>query len=361
MIRTSRDDCVCSCYRLFVHLIILMAIWYISGELLKVKSLSVLVLGYFQPSWAGGKEDREHFVQCKTMWIRVFAVKGKRYFFSVWAGERFSKRWGLGIWPGFKGCVCVGGLKYQKDFCCFSGVLEIYQWYSGGELWGDKLQSSWMAFLAKRESCMDWWLLSVKGLAPYAGACVLQTWFPWVSKATCCQDSDRHLPSTWVGNSQWCLQNAFVNTSTLYRKACSGENQSPWSEASISQSLTWGSLGYSSGFEGSSRFVTQAAQWPVENTKGYLCRGKPLGNILRVENALNCIDSEMPFYLQFQFYPSVVPEGDPHMGVLWSLSCCRVLTDSLLWVSKSYLERLIGLQWSQPVLFLFAQRAVKTW
>lgn len=83
-----------------------------------------------------------------------------------------------------------------------------------------------MAFLARRKICTDWWSLSVKGLAPYAGACVLQTWFFWVSKATYYQDSDRHLTSAWVGNSQWSLPNAFVNTSTIYRKACSGENQS---------------------------------------------------------------------------------------------------------------------------------------
>lgn len=155
-----------------------------------------------------------------------------------------------------------------------------------------------MAFLTRRESCTDWWSLRVKGLAPYAGACVLQTWFPWVSKATYCQGSDRHLTSAWVGNSQWRLQDAFVNTCTIYRKACSGENQSLPDQKHLSpQSLTWGSLGYCSGFVGSSRFETQATRWPIENMKGYLCRGKPLRNILRVENASDCIDSEMPFYL----------------------------------------------------------------
>lgn len=238
----------------------------------------------------------------------------------------------------------------------FWGLLEIQQRHSVSKLWGDKLQSSQMALLARRESCMDWWSMSVKGLLPYAGACVLQMWFPWVSKATYYQDSDRHLTSAWVGNSQWSLQNAFVNTSTIYRKACSGENQSLPDQKHLSpQSLTWGSLGYSSGFVGSSWFATQATWWPIENTKGYLWEGSLL-ETLRVENASDCIDSEMPFYLQFQ----CVPEGDPHVGVLWSLSRCRVLTDSL-WVSKYYLGRLIRLQSSQAALFLLAQRAVKIW
>lgn len=106
------------------------------------------------------------------------------------------------------------------------GLLEIQQWHSISELWGDKLQSSQMAFLARRKSCMS---LSVKGLAPYAGACVLQTWFPWVSKATYYQDSDRHLTSAWVGNSQ----------ESLLRR----EPEFPWSEASVSPEPHLGFIG----------------------------------------------------------------------------------------------------------------------